>query len=36
MRSEGGLNFDQLQTELPELGRIRLGEAGAQQIASFE
>jgi hypothetical protein len=34
-RSEGGLDFDQLQIELPELGRISLGEIGAQQVAAF-
>ena len=34
-RFEGGLDLDQLQVELPQLRWIRLGEVGAQQIASF-
>ena len=34
-RFEGGFDLDELQIELPELGRIRRGEVRAQQIASF-
>src|ERR1700685_4092637 len=32
---EGGLDLDELDIELPQLGRIFAGEVGAQQIAAF-